>query len=485
MEGKAKAGLIALLLLTIGLYFPVLGFSYVNFDDGSFVGAFPSQSGLWRFFSQFVAYDYIPLTWISFWVESWFFSPLEPVLSHSVNLTLHLANVFMVFVICRKLFEPRWLVIFGVSALFALHPLNVESVSWVTERKGLLSTLFFLLGIHLYILRLSEGDDWDRSSIRKMCLVYLCFLFALLAKPVALGFFFWMIGLDLYVRRRVSLKTQLIEKAPFVVTSVFFAALHVLARQSDQILATGKLVPSEAGQRIIESVLFYPLQFLQPKDLRVFYTMAEFERLGLILFLAVCLLLLVQAVFRKIDRKEVYLGLLIYLGTILPQTKFVPYGLGFVFADRYFYLAGLGLILLFVIAIERWRKPLGVLIFALFLISTLVITPRQLQTWRDSGSLWMNVLKSEPRLALAWTNLGLHQLDQDLSLAEASFQKALESDPRYAKAWINLAHIAEKRGNLQRAQEILEMGLVYSPQDVLLRQLVETLRKVNSGQPQN
>lgn len=182
--------------------------------------------------------------------------------------------------------------------------------------------------------------------------------------------------------------------------------------------------------------------------------------------------------------REVSFALLLYAVAILPQTKIVPYGLPFIFADRYFYFAGIGLILWALFLLDRrlqirfrGRKwDLGTIAFCGLMVVTSLQTPRLIQTWRSSETVWLNVLRYEPGLLLAQNNLGLHWLDVDLNRAQEIFEEILLVDPKYKKAWINLAHIAEQRQNLPKALDILEKARRFLPEDQQISQMIQNIR---------
>lgn len=480
---RVYLGLLAILCATAFIYLPVIGFDYVNFDDGSFVGPFTNGQDLYPYLTQFQAYDYIPITWLSFWFESLFVEGMNPSLSHGVNLALHLVNIGLLFYLLSRFLSPLWSVILIATALFALHPMNVESVVWVTERKGLLSTMFVLISCIFYFRRLVQDEQMDRRVFMTLSWAWIFYFFAVLAKPVAIVLPAVFLIFDYIVWRKTSWKKTFLEKLPFFMVAIVFAFVHFYARHSDIIMNAVPTTSLDAAKTLLNSFFFYPAQFLLPQELRVFYSQYTVGAFRALLIVALVLLGTLYYLRNLGYKREIFGGVLLYLIFILPQTKIIPYGLPFIHADRYFYLAGVGLIMSFVMLVQVTRrlKRYGAYLSWMFVLPVgmaCLQTPSQIQAWKNSATLWERVIQFEPRLMTARNNLGLYWLDNDIVKASLIFEQIVKMDPTFAKAWMNLAHIAEKRGDLPLALQIIETGLKYAPGDQALNETATVLRQV-------
>lgn len=460
------------------VYFPVFQFEYVSYDDGSFIGLFDGRDlDITRFFTSFYAFDYIPLFLLSLWGEKITFGVMDPSMSHFINVLLHIVNVMLLAYIIRKIFFPKWWPVVLAVVLFALHPLNVESIAWVTERKGLLSSFFTLLALIFYLWRLEKGR-WYHYF-----LTVLMFVFAVLAKPVALFLPVLLILFDWMMWRKGKRARWWVEKLPLFAIMLVFSWVHIKARQADVALATGSFSIPELFLQLPRSMVFYVSKFVYPTGLSPFYSKSE-THIGfsdVIFYLAFVGLYVFTIMRSKSLKRILHAGILWFVIVLLPQMKIVPYGLSFAFADRYFYLAGIGLILTTAAILDSLPSKLSGFFVVVAIIGTMglsILTRNQLQYWQHSGTLWGRVVEVEPKNAVAWNNLGLYQLDvNETELAKSSFYKAIESDSHYEKPWVNLAYLYSHAGDLPAARSALEQALLRSPENKELAKALEQLKR--------
>ena len=345
------ASVFTVTMLTLAAYWPAHTFSFLNFDDLTHIIQNPNiQSGFtwdsitWAFSSRSVTDVtpmWHPLTWLSFMLDHILFG-LNPAAYHVENVILHILNSILIFAIFHKMTRAFWPCV-AAALLFALHPLHVESVAWITERKDVLSTLLGLLSLYAFLFYVGE----------KKVLVYsasiLLFTLSLLAKPMMVTLPFVLLLLDVWPLNRfriVQIKVLVIEKIPFFLVSLAFSVLAYASQGST--LATN-VAPLGIGQRIANTIqhtaLFFR-KFLFPHDLSVLYPLQS-EINPFLVFVAFVLLAGVTAgvILLRKNHPFMLVGWLIYLGMLFPVAGIVQIG-NQSCADRYTYMPMTGLIIM-------------------------------------------------------------------------------------------------------------------------------------------
>jgi protein O-mannosyl-transferase len=409
-----------LIFVTLFFYLPILNNGFVNVDDTEAIVQntqiqFINSSSLKWMLTTFHMGFWIPLTWLSLSLDR-FLGGLNPLTFHSHNLLLHVLNTVLAFFLCLKVLglarkdrgesgetSPMSRELSGAllaALLFGLHPIHVESVAWAVERKDVLYSLFFLLGLLVYLDRVS-------SPIRRAwklfaCLV--CFSLSLLSKPMAVTFPLVLLLLDVWPLGRFSTGRMkvLLEKMPFFLLSAISGVMTVLAHsQSGAIMAIQKLPMDFRVVNAFHSLAFYLWKMLWPTKLSVLYpimvgnTIMTLENLG-----AIFIVLAVTFVCFLYWKKWPFLTVawLYYVITLSPVLGILQVG-SQAAADRFTYLPSLGPFLLFaagvVVLLKNRRLPVLYLALGLALILGLA-TSRQIGTWRDSVTLWENVLNLRP-----------------------------------------------------------------------------------------
>lgn len=475
-----RVAVIALLFI----YFPVFSYKYLNYDDGSFIGLFDGRPfSFTQIFGSFYAFDYIPLFILSLWVEFKLVGEMLSSVSHAINLFLHLSNVMILALLLRRLLFPQWWLLFFTLVVFAVHPLNVESVAWVTERKGLLAFFFSNIAMFVYSLRLGESDLLKGRGLVLSFVSILFFLLALLSKPVALVVPALFLIMDWMTWRKDRVRNWWFEKIPLFLISGLFGYFHMKARHSDLILEGGFFNLADLASRMPKALVFYVSKFFFPISLSPFYSngasyIGPLDMIIWALFAAVVVYALIKM---KAQNRLIVGGLLWFVVTLIPQMKIVPYGLPFLFADRYFYFAGVGIIITTAVILEAFLSKFKIpapKVFITFAIVSwfMVISGEQVKVWENSGTLWARVVEIEPKNALAWNNLGLYQLDnRDNEQAKKSFHESTQADPRYDKPWINLAYVHLEVGDFKSAHDALTRALQINPNN---QEVAQALKKV-------
>jgi tetratricopeptide (TPR) repeat protein len=465
-RGSAWAQAAAALLLAgvVWLTFSAaLRCGFVNYDDPVYVtGNAPVRDGLrwagvrWAFAST-AAVNWHPLTWLSHMADCQFYG-LNATGHHLTSVLLHAANAVLLLLLLCRTTGALWTSLLA-AALFALHPLRVESVVWISERKDVLSAFFWMLTLWAYVRYAEEekGPRDDRKFFYAAALV--CFALALMAKPMAVTLPFVLLLLDHWpLRRERALAFRLAEKVPFVVLTCISCVVTVWVQRRGGAVASFAVYPFwERLGNVPLAYAGYLSKDFWPADLISFYPHQPL-RAGPIVGALLILGLVTGWVFRR-RHAQPYLpvGWFWFLGVLAPTVGLVPAGAQLM-ADRYSYLPSIGLWIMLAWELRHlqaaWpalRKPLAVGCgWAVLLLASL--TSRHAWIYRDSETLWQATLRHHPENLMARDNLAKWFIDQN-RLAEAREQcrQALAFRGDDPEAQWNLARIGLREGKIDEA----------------------------------
>jgi tetratricopeptide (TPR) repeat protein len=459
------------LLGTLALYYPTLQNGFVNYDDPAYVTAnWHVQQGLtlrslaWAFTSTAEA-NWHPLTWISHMLDVRLFG-LRPAGHHAQSIFWHALNVVLLFLLLARAtgFVGRSAL---VAALFAVHPLNVESVAWVAERKTVLCTFFFLLAIAAY------GWYVKRPPASRYLLVALLFALGLMAKPMVITLPFALLLLDFWPLQRfpeTPLSRLVLEKIPLLALSAASAAITLYAQHAGGAVGSTVLLPPALRVRnAVYTYFIYMEKAIWSSRLAVFYphpedTLALWKVLG-----AAAVLIAITAIFWQLrERRYLLVGWLWFLGTLAPVIGIVQVGRQ-AWADRYAYfpLWGLFVIGVWLLAEAAMRISLSrttqVVIAAAVLLAYSVTTHIQIGYWRDSYTLFARALQVTDANPIAEGNLGSALLEmQRPDLAMPHLERAIQFMPTLATAHYNLGTLLQGQNEPDRARREYLLALQYA-----------------------
>jgi tetratricopeptide (TPR) repeat protein len=459
------------LLVAVAIVFAqTLRFEFVNFDDKAYVyqnlqvrKGLTWQGFTWAF-GQFHQYNWHPLTWLSHMADCQMYQ-LWPGGHHLTAVLLHAATVVVLFLVLLSMTGRRWPSA-GVAALFAIHPLHVESVVWVAERKDVLSGLFFVLTLAAYV-----GYVRRPLSVARYLLVVLCFALGVLAKPMLVTLPFVLLLLDYWPLRRwksASLVRILLEKVPLVLMAAASCVVTWLAQQgSIKPLDRFPLVDRIANALV--SYAAYLIQFFWPSGLAAQYPYVNSQPLWTVAA-SIGLLVTISAVAVASRRRFPYVlvGWLWYLGMLVPVIGLVQVG-DQARADRYTYLPLIGPAIALAWATADFartaaRRQLCGIASAAALAALTVAAWRQVDYWRDSEALWTRARSCTRDNWLALTNLGgLRAKTGRLKEAIADFEAALEIKPDLALTHNYLALALVERGEFEAAFTHYQKALDIDP----------------------
>jgi protein O-mannosyl-transferase len=496
---RSRVLLVGLLLIigTFALYWPVRTHDFIGLDDPDYVTENPNvKNGLtpdaiaWAFRSN-EASNWHPLTWLSHMLDCQLFG-LNAGAHHLMNVGVHAANAVLLFLLLRWLTNSFWRAAL-VALLFAWHPLRVESVAWVSERKDVLSVFFGLLALHAYA-RFGKAPDSDKSragvpsSKSKVwysaTLVF--FALSLTSKPMLVTLPLLLLLLDYWPLQRVAraknkispyqpgraLLRLLPEKIPFLVLSALSCGLTVWAQGAGHAIGSTQAFP--IGMRVANALVAYGKyieKLFWPTKLAVFYPYPVGAPIGGTILAATVLLALSYVAWRqRVSRPWIAVGWFWFVGTLVPVIGLVQVG-GQAWADRYSYFPGIGLLIAIIWTATALIKT-RVVRTAAFGASLAVLavfaamTGAQVRFWHDSKTLFEHARAVTDRNYLAWTVLGGF-LGREGKVNEALeyYQTALSMQPDYSGALTGMGNVFEKLGDYEKALAFQNRALQAAPFD--------------------
>jgi tetratricopeptide (TPR) repeat protein len=481
-----KANLIVaafLVVLTIAAFWPVFGHGFIAYDDEQYITSnFRVQSGItkdsiiWAFTSSYAS-NWHPLTWISHMLDYRLFGP-KPLGHHAVNLLFHTLNTLLLFFVLKRMTKSLWKSAF-VAALFAIHPLHVESVAWAAERKDVLSTFFWMLTMWAYAVYA------ERPKLKWYLLTVLFFGLGLLSKPTLVTLPLVLLLMDYWPLGRTAkskgagVRWGLVwEKMPLFAMSAASSVATCIAQQQGGAMVRS-LDDLTVGIRAANALVAYATyieKMLWPRNLAIFYphpgnTIPEWQVVGAFIVLA-CITILALGLGRRYPYLVV--GWLWYLVTLVPMLGLIQVGKA-AMADRYTYVSLIGPFIILawgapqllprlVPASPRLRVSLSLCVIA----ALVVCTWGQLRYWRNGMTIFSHALAVTTRNDMAHIQVGNNLLHQGKA-AEAihHFMKAIEINPYSDRAHNNLGNAYAKQGNVSQAIAEYKAALDLKPRNAV------------------
>jgi Flp pilus assembly protein TadD len=464
---------LALALLTVVVYSGTLRCGFVNFDDGTYVEQNPHvRTGLtagnasWAW-TTFHASNWHPLTWLSLQLDAWLFGQ-RPLGFHLTNTLLHGANAALLFLALRSL--TGWVVRSAwVAAFFAVHPLRVESVAWVSERKDVLSAFFGLVSLWAYA-RYARAP-----GLLRYLLVVAPLVLSLLSKPMLVTLPFLLLVQDWWPLGRAQSfrgwRLLMVEKLPLLALCVASSVVTLIAQKTGGSVAALDHLPLVArAQNAAVAYATYVWLTVWPLRLTPYYPLPQGG--WSVWSVAISWLLLIAvtavAVWQRHRRPYLLAGWLWFIGTLVPMVGLVQVG-DQAYADRYTYFPLIGLVLAIVWAVaeipHRGVKRIALAAGATLLTTFAGLTFIQIGYWKDSLALWEHNVEVSGHTQKSLNNRGeaylrLGRFDD----AAADFREAVRRDPGSAAARSNLAAALLRQRNLEEARRQLETAALLEPQ---------------------
>ena len=480
--------LLGLAVVTFALYAQVIGHQFITLDDPTYIQENPmvnrgvTLAGLAWAFTTFHAANWHPLTWISHMIDCQLFG-MNAGHQLLVNALIHVANTLLVFWFLLRTTHARWPSAL-VAALFALHPLHVESVAWASERKDTLSTFFGLLSLIAYS-RYAEAP-----AISRYIWVAVTLALGLLAKPMLVMWPLVMLLLDYWPLgrfQRLEVRGQrssvrlpagvlakagglVVEKIPLFALVAASAVMTLIAQSREGAVRTlGHEAITLRLSNALVSYAKYLLLTFWPNDLAVYYPFAGIPAWQIIGAAFLLIGITVFCVSQRRIRPYLMVGWLWFLGTLVPVIGIVQVG-GQIMADRYFYIPSIGLLMALVFGLadiaKSWRVAplLSAGAAAAVLLILAMLTNAQIQRWRDSFTLFEHTLAVTPPNLRIEHNLGMALGVSDrYDEAAAHFEKALQIDPNFYDGLVVMGVTRGHQGRLPEAMEYFRAAIRSQP----------------------
>jgi protein O-mannosyl-transferase len=490
-------GCLFLVVITLAVYWPLQNYGFVNFDDDLYMTENPHiQKGLtlksitWAFsFSEKEDTYWHPIAWLSHALDCQLYG-LQSGKHHLTSLMFHIANTLLLFMVFKWMTGAFWRSAF-VAALFAIHPINVDSVAWVAERKNVVSTFFWMLTMLSYVYYAKK------PALGRYLLTFLMYVLGLLTKPMLVTLPFVLLLLDYWPLKRLlygqpsknkrgghtktaipeykqfSLFHLIVEKIPFFILTGLSIGLSSFSVQKQISLASSAAMDLRIANASVSYVKYIGNMFW-PQGLTVFYPYPRmvpvWETIG-----AVLLLVFVSFFAIRSIQKAPYfiIGWLWFLGTLFPVLGLVQVGLWPAMADRFAYVPLIGLFVVFAWGApqicQNWRyRTICFSASAFFLLLVLtIVTRKQVGYWKNSITLFEHNLRFTSNNHVAHNNLGdaLYKHGHTDEAIEHYLQ-ALQIRPDFVKAHNNLGVALNKQGRTEEAIEHYLHVLQVRPDDV-------------------
>lgn len=402
---------------------------------------------LGQIFSSTSVGMYQPLTTTLYALIYQFFE-LNAMGYHFASLLFHFMNCFLVFQLLKKL-KVNEKIIFLLLSIFALHPMQVESIAWVSAFSNLVYTSFYLLSYIAYINFHSKRNQKDLG------LTYLFFILACLSKSAAVTLPLVLLAYDLYSSGTLS-KINWLNKLPFIAISILFGLITLFSRESAGHLSDLSIQFNgfERLFLICYSVLFYPFKLILPAQLSAFYPYPEIVdgALPVHYYLSAALLLLIGFLVWKFRKQAtLWFGVVFFLLTISLVLQFIPVG-NQLTTDRYIYLPMIGLLLIAAQLLKSYAQKKGVLLLFLLPLILAFQSHERAKIWSSDQSIWEDVILNYPNVAQAYNNLGSYVLlSNDKEKALDYFNQAIKLKPYYADAYSNRGNLLAQKGDSKSA----------------------------------
>ena len=480
-----------LALAVLAVYLPAVRHGFIIYDDGDYVtqnkmvlGGLTWADVKWAFTTAHSA-NWHPLTWLSHMTDSQVFG-FNAAGSHLVNVLFHAANTVLLFVLLLRAagrkeelttnasrqpnaFWPAAL----VAALFALHPLHVESVAWVAERKDVLSTFFGLISLICYV-RYAAGQKRWASPDYWLALVF--FACGLMSKPMLVTWPFVMLLLDYWPLQRLTmaaLKRLVVEKIPFFLLTAVSCVITYWAQNQGAVKSLAAVPLAYRLENAPVAVAAYLLKLVWPARLAVIYPMPDSIPPGaFILSAAVLILITVTVWLARKQSRFLLMGWFWFLGTLVPVLGLVKVG-DAAMADRYTYIPSIGIFVMVVFGAQKIFKSLPKVALsagaAFILVALAVVTERQLQYWQDDETLFRHAMAVTVNNVDAMINYGMALENEGKPMeAMAQYREAEKLAPSSDMAHADIGNLLYYAGDTNGALAEFQQAVTLNPRSETL-----------------
>jgi len=471
--------IVFLITLISAIYWQVINHDFINLDDAAYVTDNDlvkkgiTAKGILEAFTTTQACNWHPLTWISHMFDSELFG-MNPGMHHLINLIFHTINVLFLFLILQQMTGTMWKSA-AVATLFAIHPLHVESVAWVAERKDLLSTFFWMLTMAGYLWYVRQ------KSYKAYFIMFFCYILGLLSKPMLVTLPFALLLLDFWPLKRweilreettskkywTGLTKLIIEKIPLFLLSLI-SCLITLYTQRGAIKSLDLTLITRISNAV-NSYVIYLVKTIWPFDLTVFYPFYPINPIHAVLCAAILCLISLSVLITIKRLPYLFVGWFWYLGTLIPVIGLVQIG-GQAMADRYTYIPLIGIFIMAVWGLAdligrwHWGRTILWILSAIVLILLSARTYDQIGFWKNSETLCRHALAINPDNYVAHGDLAIALKKKgDLNGAVKHYKEVIRLNPQNCVAHNNLGTLLAQIGKIDEGIQHFREALKVNP----------------------
>lgn len=437
---------LVLSVLIAFVYSKLFSANFISWDDGIVLlnNKDVHRFDLTAFFSRYYVGNYAPLSMISFAID-WLIFKGNPMGHHAMSLLFHIVNSFLVFAFVNLILKNPLKAI-CCAIVFCFHPLQVETVAWVSAKNNLVYSLFFLLGVFYYTKFVIDNKQ------KYYFYTLLFFLLAVLSKPSAICFPLLLILMDYLLKTKPNIKSVLKNKIPFIIVAVTFGIVTIYTRTEDQFINQNHDYNIHerigyAGYAISQ----YLYKFFLPINLSVIYPYPQNKLLSLSIgYISIALFAFGCFKLYKSSHKSVVFGLLFFVTNLLLVLQFIPFG-EVLTADRYMYLPIIGLTFSLVSIFPVRKKQLGIIAFVLILIFG-TLTFKRVNVWQNSTTLYSDILEKYPHSHIALNSLGAeYMVNKNYDKAMRLLNASIYENKTYHKSYYNRGLLFAQTGRMLEA----------------------------------
>ena len=477
-----------LVIAILSVYWQVRNHDFINFDDDLYVTINPHvQTGLtldsiiWAFTSTHAS-NWHPLTWLSHMLDCQIYG-MNPGQHHLTNVLFHILNTLLLFFVFKRMTKDLWQSGF-VAALFALHPLHIESVAWVAERKDVLSTFFWMLTLRSYVRYV------ERSGLNRYLPVLFFFILGLMAKPMLVTLPFVLLLLDYWPLKRFRLGSSengqdcrprsfylglVWEKLPFFLLAAGSSVITFMVQKSTGAVSTLAVIPFHV--RIFNAIVSYASyirKMIWPHNLAVLYPYPKSISYWQVVGAGLLLAAITVVVFRTVKTKPYFaVGWFWFLGTLVPVIGLVQVGLQ-TMADRYTYVPLIGLFIMVAWGVPdilgkwRYKKKIFAVLSVFVLSAFMICTWFQVGKWRNSMTLFQNAADVTENNYAAYEKLGEALAAQGkMDSAIQHYSEALRIRPDFESTYLSMGVALREQGNYDAAIRHFREALRINPNNAI------------------
>ncbi len=458
-----------IIIITFIAYYPTVNNGFTNWDDPMYVMNNSmikslSPENIKIIFTTPLSANYHPVTLLSLAIN-YKISKTDPTSYHVLNLLLHLCNVLFVFIFIYLLTGKKADIAAITALLFGIHPMHVESVAWIAERKDVLYTFFFLGGLIIY-LRYTES-----LKTKHYLITLLLFVLSLLSKAVAVTFPVVLLLVDYYTQRRLT-KKSIIEKIPFFAIAIVFGLITL----NTQSVAINKMEDFTILQRLLIAsygFMAYIFKLFIPVNLSAYYPYPDLTlpHIPVAFYIAPALIILLCWVLYKYRQqyRSLIFGFLFYAITVALVLQLLSVG-GTIISERYTYIPYIGLF--FIIGWlynhlktkNRNTSTTFITILSGYIIVFAVVSHQRTKVWKNSETLWSDVIEKHPDVYVAYNNLGNAYITSGrYEAAKKAYKRTIELNPGYAEAYNNLGSIYKAEKQFKKAEKTYKKAIELKP----------------------